>query len=503
MTNQLPTPSSRIIDFEYTYKPISFSTPQPNMSQYPFPDSGPMLNQYQQPQQGYPTSSSMMFQTSIAASHLAGDHMQRSQSAVDFSNLTTNNESNSKGDVEMATVTVIRPNGPLPGGQPAENTNELPRPYKCRVCDMAFDRDELTRHLSFHRDELIHPKRNKARSQTYVPSPRAAVRPRLPSGLPSLHVVGSQGHGVRIERIAATFKCNYPDCQKGPFKRQEHLKRHKTTEHAENPVAIIMPCPFCDRQFNRKDNYLQHLKLHTEKHRPTRTDYHPEAKALLDEEINKTKQRSQLKKKSLDRPAAGVYDRPTVTMPALPPPVPAAPPVDPLRRIEAPRLEAPRDPSPDRRTGRPRPVSLYQDAPARLSHTDDLYRSRDDAQLHRRRDRDRDDYRDEVMARGFGIRTDSLKPEQPDRPARSVDRRDYDDRRVRREAVDPGRPAAPTGSGASKKDADGKFPCPYCTKTYVYEKDLKRHLLRHTGLPYMCMLCGYGSSRRDHLNRHS
>ncbi|KAI0838271.1 hypothetical protein F5Y06DRAFT_54214 [Hypoxylon sp. FL0890] len=133
--------------------------------------------------------------------------------------------------------------------------------------------------------------------------------------------------------------------------------------------------------------------------------------------------------------AAGVYDRPTVTMPALPPPVPAAPPVDPLRRIEAPRLEAPRDPSPDRRTARPRPVSLYQDAPARLSHTDDLYRSRDDAQLHRRRDRD--DYRDdEVMARGFGIRTDSLKPEQPDRPARSVDRRDYDDRRVRREAVD-------------------------------------------------------------------
>lgn len=36
--------------------------------------------------------------------------------------------------------------------------------------------------------------------------------------------------GVRIERIAAaTFKCNYPGCQKGPFKRQEHLKRHKNT----------------------------------------------------------------------------------------------------------------------------------------------------------------------------------------------------------------------------------------------------------------------------------
>lgn len=36
--------------------------------------------------------------------------------------------------------------------------------------------------------------------------------------------------GVRIERIAAaTFKCDRPKCQKGPFKRQEHLKRHIIT----------------------------------------------------------------------------------------------------------------------------------------------------------------------------------------------------------------------------------------------------------------------------------
>ncbi|KAI2469746.1 hypothetical protein F4781DRAFT_208698 [Annulohypoxylon bovei var. microspora] len=129
---------------------------------------------------------------------------------------------------------------------------------------------------------------------------------------------------------------------------------------------------------------------------------------------------------------SGIYDRPTVTMPALPPPVPAAPPVDPKRRIEA----APREPSPERRVARPRPVSLYQDAPARMSHPDDLYRSHDDERLLRRRERD-DSYLDpEVPARGFGIRTDSLKVEQPDRPARSVDRRDYDDRRVRREAAE-------------------------------------------------------------------
>ncbi|KAI1470433.1 fungal-specific transcription factor domain-containing protein [Daldinia caldariorum] len=73
----------------------------------------------------------------------------------------------------------------------------------------------------------------------------------------------------------------------------------------------------------------------------------------------------------------------------------------------------------------------------------------------------------------------------------------------------PGRPAAPTGSGASKntvipqKDADGKFPCPHCTKTYLHAKHLKRHLLRHTGdRPYMCVLCRDTFSRSDILKRH-
>ena len=30
------------------------------------------------------------------------------------------------------------------------------------------------------------------------------------------------------------------------------------------------------------------------------------------------------------------------------------------------------------------------------------------------------------------------------------------------------------------KDADGKFPCPHCNKTYLHAKHLKRHLLRRT-----------------------
>lgn len=48
----------------------------------------------------------------------------------------------------------------------------------------------------------------------------------------------------------------------------------------------------------------------------------------------------------------------------------------------------------------------------------------------------------------------------------------------------PGRPAAPAAGTAQaknqipQKDADGKFPCPHCTKTYLHAKHLKRHLLR-------------------------
>ncbi|KAI5366089.1 hypothetical protein Slin14017_G037290 [Septoria linicola] len=74
----------------------------------------------------------------------------------------------------------------------------------------------------------------------------------------------------------------------------------------------------------------------------------------------------------------------------------------------------------------------------------------------------------------------------------------------------PGRPNPPAqGSGTAaksmipQKDADGKYPCPHCNKTYLHAKHLKRHLLRHTGdRPYMCHLCKDTFSRSDILKRH-
>ncbi|GJC86265.1 respiration factor 2 [Colletotrichum liriopes] len=74
----------------------------------------------------------------------------------------------------------------------------------------------------------------------------------------------------------------------------------------------------------------------------------------------------------------------------------------------------------------------------------------------------------------------------------------------------PGRPAAtPAGAGNAEstvipaKNADGKFLCPHCTKTYMQAKHLKRHLLRHTGdRPYMFVLCRDTFSRSDILKKH-
>jgi hypothetical protein len=69
----------------------------------------------------------------------------------------------------------------------------------------------------------------------------------------------------------------------------------------------------------------------------------------------------------------------------------------------------------------------------------------------------------------------------------------------------PGRPPPTTGKAPANptKNADNKYECPHCIKTYLHLKHLKRHLLRHTGeRPYQCHLCKDTFSRSDILKRH-
>lgn len=105
--------------------------------------------------------------------------MQRAQSAVDFSNLLNPESPNQDLDEgtgsgstsqsqsptqhvnepagDMASVSVLRPNGPLPSGQPSDMGSELPRPYKCPLCDKAFHRlEHQTRHIRTHTGEKPH-----------------------------------------------------------------------------------------------------------------------------------------------------------------------------------------------------------------------------------------------------------------------------------------------------------------------------------------------------------
>ena len=50
-------------------------------------------------------------------------------------------------------------------------------------------------------------------------------------------------------------------------------------------------------------------------------------------------------------------------------------------------------------------------------------------------------------------------------------------------AIGENAPNAQKGPAAPAKDADGKFPCEHCPKTYLHAKHLKRHMLRRRSSP--------------------
>ncbi|KZV64207.1 hypothetical protein PENSPDRAFT_588754, partial [Peniophora sp. CONT] len=56
------------------------------------------------------------------------------------------------------------------------------------------------------------------------------------------------------------FVCEVEGCGKC-FRRREHLKRHMLSLHTnDRPFR----CPDCDKVCNRRDNLVQHRKIHAQ-----------------------------------------------------------------------------------------------------------------------------------------------------------------------------------------------------------------------------------------------
>ncbi|KAK4640166.1 hypothetical protein QC761_604600 [Podospora bellae-mahoneyi] len=138
-----------------------------------------------------------------------------------------------------------------------------------------------------------------------LPSPIHRIKDNPPPPPRQRHGrIRAQRGGKSVDDVErkATFRCIVPGCYYGPYRRNEHLKRHLKNEHGIGGEKEGWVCEFCPpekskdgqpKRFNRRDNWKQHIRLHAKsKSKNSRTEYNPEAIEVFNREqarINSSK----------------------------------------------------------------------------------------------------------------------------------------------------------------------------------------------------------------------